>query len=101
MQKNITIAIDAMGGDDSPNKIIQGIYLHSSKTKNIFYKIFGNKNLIEHEIKKVNLNKNSYEIVHTDEKIKDTDSALTGAKRGKNTSMWLSIESVKKKSLTL
>ena len=95
MQKKITIAIDAMGGEDSPKKIIQGIFLHSKKSNNIFYKIFGNKTLIENEIKKVNLNKNSYEIIHTDEKIKDTDSPLSGAKRGKNTSMWLSIESVK------
>ena len=28
--------------------------------------------------------------------IKDTDSALGAAKRGRNTSMWLAIDSVKK-----
>ena len=38
-----------------------------------------------------------FEIVHTSEKVKSTDTPLEAAKRGKKTSMWLSIESVKKK----
>ena len=53
MKKMITIAVDAMGGDNSPLKIIDGIELHHKKSKNVFYKIFGNKNIIDdfvHEI---------------------------------------------------
>ena len=34
--------------------------------------------------------------IHTTDVVKSTDSPLEGAKRGKNTSMWLAIESVKK-----
>ena len=40
---------------------------------------------------------NFYEIIHTTDVVKSTDSPLEGAKRGKNTSMWLAIESVKNK----
>ena len=29
MLKKITIAVDAMGGDNSPEKVIKGISLHS------------------------------------------------------------------------
>ena len=47
MKKMITIAVDAMGGDNSPRKIIDGIELHHSKSNNVFYKIFGNKNVID------------------------------------------------------
>ena len=37
------IAVDAMGGDGSPKKIIDGIiHSHKSNKKN-FFKIFGNK----------------------------------------------------------
>jgi glycerol-3-phosphate acyltransferase PlsX len=43
------------------------------------------------------LKKNFYEIIHTTDVVKSTDSPLEGAKRGKNTSMWLAIESVKNK----
>jgi glycerol-3-phosphate acyltransferase PlsX len=37
-----------------------------------------------------------YEIIHTTELVKSTDSPLEGAKRGKNTSMWLAYRKCKK-----
>ncbi len=97
MKKLITIAVDAMGGDNSPKKIIDGIEHHHQTGKNIIYKIFGDKNLIDPIINKKKINKNAYEIIHTEDKIMGEDSAFTAAKRGKNTSMWLAIESVKNK----
>ena len=36
MNNPIIIAIDAMGGDNSPNKVIEGISLHSKLTKNVY-----------------------------------------------------------------
>ena len=95
MKKMITIAVDAMGGDNAPQKIIDGIELHQKKSKDIFYKIFGDRNLIEPLIKKKSIDNSFFELVHTEEKIKSEDSAFTAAKRGKKTSMWLAIESVK------
>ena len=94
MSKVITIAVDAMGGDNSPKKVIDGINLHYQKSKNIFYKIFGNSEIINKIIPKT-LPSNSFEIIHTKDEVKGTDSALSAAKRGKHTSMWLAIESVK------
>ena len=41
MNKPIVIAIDAMGGDNAPKKIIDGIELYQQKNKNVFYKLFG------------------------------------------------------------
>ena len=92
----IKIAVDAMGGDNSPKKIINGILFNHQTNKNIFYKIFGNESEI---IKFINnkIDKKYYEIIHTNEVVKNTDSPLEGAKRGKNTSMWLAIKSVKDK----
>ena len=97
MNNPIKIAVDAMGGEKSPKKIIEGIKLHSLVSKDIFYNIFGDENLILPLIKKSKLFDNSYKIIHTAEIIKDEDSPLSAAKKGKNTSMWLSIESLKKK----
>ena len=96
MQNLIKIAVDAMGGDNSPEKIIKGIIHNHLKNKNIFFKIFGSKNKIL-EILSNKISKDFYEIIHTDEKVESADSPLEAAKRGKNTSMWLAIESVKKK----
>ena len=92
----IKIAVDAMGGDNSPKKIIDGIILNNKSNKNIFYKIFGDKNQI-HDLIKNKIDSKFYEIIHTDKVIKSTDSPLEGAKRGKETSMWLAIQSVKEK----
>ena len=86
MKKMITIAVDAMGGDNAPQKIIDGIELHQKESKDIFYKIFGNKNIIEPIIKKKSIDNNVIELIHTEEKIKGEDSAFTAAKRGKKTS---------------
>ena len=95
MAEPIKIAVDAMGGDNSPKKIIQGISLHSKNSENIDYKIFGDENQIKLLVDKHPI-KNKFSIIHAPEKILNDDSALAAAKRGKNTSMWMSIESVKK-----
>ena len=51
MQNLIKVAVDAMGGDDSPEKIIKGIIHNHNKNKDIFFKIFGSKNKILEIIK--------------------------------------------------
>ena len=95
MNNPIKIAVDAMGGEDSPNKIINGMKLHNSKSNQIFYNIFGDRDLIQPIINKAELSSDNYQIIHTKNYIKDEDSPLSAAKKGKDTSMWLSIESLK------
>ena len=51
MSDMIKIAVDAMGGDGSPKKIIDGIILNHSANKNNFFKIFGDKTKIDPLIK--------------------------------------------------
>ena len=96
MSKIVKIAVDAMGGSNSPDKVIDGIIHHNKNSKNVFYKIFGDKNKISKITKEIK--SDHYEIIHTDEKIEDTDTPLGAAKKGKKTSMWLAIESVKEKN---
>ena len=97
MTKPIIIAVDAMGGDNAPQKVLDGIELHHANSKNTFYKIFGEEVSIKNILTKKKINKDNFEIIHTDKRIMGEDSALTAAKRGKDTSMWLAIESVKEK----
>ena len=96
MSKIIKIAVDAMGGDGSPKKVVDGIIHHFQKNKNTYYQIFGDRDKILNHIDN-NIPKSSYEIIHTTETVKGTDSPLEAAKRGKNTSMWLAIQNVKEK----
>ena len=92
----IKIAVDAMGGDNSPRKIIEGIIHNHKKNKENFFKIFGDKDEISKHMDN-KINESFYEIIDTNDVVKSTDSPLEAAKRGKKTSMWLSIESVKNK----
>ncbi|PDH18454.1 MAG: phosphate acyltransferase [Pelagibacterales bacterium MED-G44] len=96
MHNLIKIAVDAMGGDGSPKKIIDGLIHNNKQSKENFFKIFGNKNVIENHLNS-QIDKKFYEVVDTDNIVKSTDSPLEAAKRGKDTSMWLAIDSVKKK----
>ena len=96
MKEKIIIAVDAMGGEGSPKKVIDGVSLRYENNKDIFYKIFGNKFEIEKLFSK-SIDKKNYEIIHTEEKVFDKDSALEGAKKSKKTSMWMAVESVKNK----
>ena len=92
----IKIAVDAMGGDGSPKKVIDGIIYNHKPNQENYFKIFGDKNQISKLINN-KIDKGFYEIIHTENAVKSTDSPLEAAKKGKDTSMWLSIESVKKK----
>jgi len=97
MTNKVKIAVDAMGGEHSPKKIIDGIEASLNFNKNNHFYLFGEKNIIE---KSLDEKKDLYkfcEIIHTKDKILDDESPLTAAKRGKNSSMWKAIESLKDK----
>ena len=44
--RQITIAVDAMGGENSPFKCLKGIEIFSSKKSDVSFKIYGDKSLI-------------------------------------------------------
>ena len=95
MNKKITIAIDAMGGDNSPNKTIKGVKLFLDKNKLDDFKLnlYGDNNRINAEIKKLNVSTKNISIIHTDSVVSDEETPLTAIKNSKNTSMWKCINS--------
>ena len=94
MDSKIKIAVDAMGGENSPKKVIDGILENFKTNKDIIYNIFGDKEKIELFLPN-NYNKETFKIIDTKNKILDTDSPLSAAKKGKDTSMWQTIQSLK------
>ena len=92
----VKIAVDAMGGDGSPKKVIEGIIHNHKSNQENFFQIFGEKNKITKFLDN-KIHEKYYDIVDTKNIVKSTDSPLEAAKRGKDTSMWLAIESVKNK----
>ncbi len=75
MNKLVKIAVDAMGGDGSPKKIIDGIIKNHQSNKDNFFKIFGNEPEIKKYLNK-SLDKKFYEILHTEKTVKSCDCSL-------------------------
>ncbi len=96
MTKPVIIAVDAMGGENSPQKILYGISEYLKINKDIYFRIFGFTSVLEKEISKNQIKKDFYEIINCEDMIKDNDTPLSAAKK-KNTSMWQAINDVKEK----
>ena len=97
MSNKVKIAIDAMGGDKAPIKIIKGIEISLKSNKENFFYLYGNENLLKREVSKSKLLVENCEIINTKDSILDNESPLAAAKRGKESSMWKAIESLKEK----
>ena len=94
MDKKVKIAIDLMGGENSPDKNLAGIELFIKRNKNLndyFFYLFGNEDLISEKIKKKSLK--NFKIFDTKIIVSDDLPALSALKKGKDSSMWKSIES--------
>ena len=95
MSKKIAIAIDAMGGDNSPDKTIKGIklFLEKNKKNNDFIlNIFGKEDIVTEKIKENNINTDKIRIFNCDKVVSNDETALTAVKNSKNSSMWNSIQ---------
>jgi len=91
MTKKITIAIDAMGGDNSPDKTIEGISIFlkkNSKNNDFLLNIFGDQIKIKEGLKKHKISSQLTKITHTESVVSDKETPLTAIKNSKNTSMW-------------
>ena len=95
MSKKVNIAIDAMGGENAPKKIIEGINISLKTNKDNFFHLYGDEKKIKKEIGKNNLVSKYCNIINTSDIILDDESPLSAAKRGKESSMWKTIESQK------
>ena len=100
MVKKITIAIDAMGGENSPDKTVEGIGIFLKKNKNINdfqLNIFGDQKKIEEKLKNLNISSPFIKIIHAESTVSDEETPLKAIKNSKNTSMWNCIQSQLKK----
>ena len=95
MSKKISIAIDAMGGDNAPDKTINGVklFLEKNKSLNDFQlNIFGKKDIILEKLRKYKIDSNHINIINSDTIVSDEESPMTAVKNSKNTSMWNCIQ---------
>ena len=96
MKKKFNIAVDAMGGDNAPLKVIEGVDMFLAKYSDAFVNLYGDQASIEDVIKNFKrFNSENHKINHAPDKVPGDSSVRDAIKIGKNTSMWLAIDSVK------
>ncbi len=96
MTKKITIAVDAMGGENAPKKNIEGlsIFLKKNILKNDFeIHLYGDENILKDEFNKNKISQDKCKIIHTNSVVSDEETPLTAVKNSKDTSMWNSVKS--------
>ena len=96
MLEKVKISIDVMGGDNSPDKTLEGINLFIKRNQNIndyvFY-LFGDETIINQKLSNFKYLKNNYKIFDTKIVVTDDLSAISSIKKGKDSSMWKAIQS--------
>ncbi|WP_445448644.1 phosphate acyltransferase PlsX [Enterococcus faecalis] len=85
------IAVDAMGGDNAPQAIVEGVMLAKQDFPDIEFQLYGK----EAEIKKNITDEKNITIIHTDEKIASDDEPVKAIRRKKTASMVLAAQAVK------
>lgn len=91
------IAIDAMGGDNAPKAVIEGIIQALNEYKEIKYYITGPKELIEKELGKYKYQESLIEIIDAPEVISPNEHPVMALKKKKNSSMCKALSLVKEK----
>ncbi len=94
-ERQVLIAIDAMGGENSPYKVLKGVEIFLKKEKNTKIIFFGDEKSIYKNIKKNNLKIFNFEVVNTQDIISDEDSVNTILRSKKNSSIFKGLEFAK------
>ena len=94
MTKSIHLSLDAMGGDNAPQIIVDGAAQSKIRYPDVKFSFFGNKNKLFPLVSSLKTLKDS-QIIHTDEIIGANQKPSIAVRKGKNSSMGLAIQAVK------
>jgi glycerol-3-phosphate acyltransferase PlsX len=97
MPQKVRIALDAMGGDIGASVVIPGAAISLTRHPDTEFLLFGDRALIDAELAKHPAMKAVSRVIHTDVAVSMHDKPSQALRRGRKTSsMWLSIDAVKK-----
>jgi len=95
MQKPITVAVDAMGGDYAPKEIVKGAVLAIQDKEDINVILVGKEEVILNELGGYDYDKKRITIVNADEIISNDEAPVMAIRRKKNSSIVVALNLVK------
>lgn len=93
---SLVIAIDAMGGDNAPDSVIAGVKSAEQKHSDVRFLIFGDEAKVRPFMDKYCPDPNRYEFIHTPDYVASDEKPSAAVRSGRNSSLWLAIDAVKK-----
>ena len=94
-ENNLVISVDAMGGDNSPRVVVEGVLMAHKNNPDIKFILFGDEEKVTAEMKRFPKMKDFCSVVHTPEYVRNEDKP-SQVIRNKNTSMYMAIDAVRK-----
>ena len=95
MTPKIILAIDAMGGDDGPEPLIEGALRALDGGLSAKFLLFGDAELLSPLVEARPRLAGACEIRHSEDVVSMTDKPSQAVRRGRKTSMWGAIQAVK------
>ncbi len=95
MSDTLVIAIDAMGGDNAPQSVIEGVSRVAKKDASVFFFLFGDEEQIKTLADQYHLPDTRYKIHPTTDTIKGDTKPSVAVRSGRESSMWKAIMSVR------
>ena len=97
MNKEVRIALDAMGGDSGPSVVVPAAAIALVRRPDIAYSLFGDEKVVRPILEAHPALAKKSRLVHCDVSVKMTDKPSQALRSGRRTSsMWQAIEAVKK-----
>ena len=97
MEKDIRIALDAMGGDHGPSVVVHAAAIALERRPDVDFILFGDEKAIAPVLAAYPALARKSRVVHCDVAIKMTDKPSQALRSGRrSSSMWLAIDAVKK-----
>ena len=94
MSKSIHLSLDAMGGDNAPEIVVEGAAQSKIRYPELKFSFFGNESKILPLINSLEILKNS-DIFHTNDYVDSNEKPSVAVRKGKNSSMGMAIQLVK------
>lgn len=96
MSKKITVAVDAMGGDNAPFEIVKGA-VEAVNEFGVNIKLVGIESTVKEELAKYKYDTSKIEVIHASEVITTDEAPTTAIRRKKDSSMVVALNLVKNK----
>lgn len=95
MDKNVRVAVDAMGGDNAPIEIVKGAVYAVIERQDIEVLLVGKEAIINQELSKYNYDKNRIVVVNADDVITNDEAPVMAIRRKKDSSIVVALNLVK------